>query len=131
MVFSTTSKNIYLRWEDFIFLCATCKVGDEDRWQYSEVNIDDHIWFTSDWNFDISGGSSHINDLGLAYAMKPGTLQLQGTVIQGTLRDEMGGHELSLCLDLYITNDKGSLKWELPYVHTTPLRTIPLPIFFL
>jgi hypothetical protein len=129
MVFSTTSKNIYLRHDTFLFLCATCKVDGEDRWEYSEVNIERHVALNSDGTFDITR-SSYPSAV-WAYVMKPGTLQLKGTVMHGTLTDQFGGHEMSLCLDIFITNDNGTLQWKVPYVHTIPLRTIPLPILFL
>jgi hypothetical protein len=50
--------------------------------------------------------------------MKAGTIQLHGTVFRGTLRDDLGGYELSICLDLFIENDNGTLKKKIPYVCT-------------
>ncbi|KAF4200936.1 hypothetical protein CNMCM8927_002286 [Aspergillus lentulus] len=116
MVFSSTSKNIYFRKDDsyVLYLCATCKVGDEDRWQYSEIPFDGYLTLTSDGKFDITGSTGQHVSWG--YAMKPETLRLKGTVMHGTLRDELGGHEMSLCLDIVITNDKGILNWKVPVV---------------
>jgi hypothetical protein len=53
--------------------------------------------------------------------MKLETIQLHGTVFRGTLRDDLGGHEMSICLDLFIENDNGVLKKKTPYVSPLPL----------
>ncbi|GFF22961.1 hypothetical protein IFM46972_00516 [Aspergillus udagawae] len=114
MVFGSASRDIYLRQEGLpLSLCATCKVGDDDEWKYSEISIDRNLGLASDGKFDITGcfmGSR----LGWTNIMKPGTLQLKGTVMYGTLIDELGGHEMSICLDLFIDNDRGTLKKRIP-----------------
>ncbi|GIC88157.1 uncharacterized protein Aud_004548 [Aspergillus udagawae] len=114
MVFGSASRDIYLRQEGLpLSLCATCKVGDDDEWKYSEISIDRNLGLASDGKFDITGcfmGSR----LGWTNIMKPGTLQLKGTVMYGTLIDELGGHEMSICPDLFIDNDRGTLKKRIP-----------------
>jgi hypothetical protein len=121
MVFSSTSRDIYLRQEGgALFLCATCKVGDGDEWQYSEIYIDRNLGLTSDGKFDITGCILDWHP-GWTSVMKPGTLQLKGTVMYGTLLNGLGGHEMSICLDVIIENDRGTLKRKIPYVPPPPL----------
>jgi hypothetical protein len=121
MVFSSTSKDIYLRYEGTLYLCATCKVEmcqiNEDVWLYSEICLEDILGFTDDGKFDITSHLGAEREQGpWTKVMKAGTIQLHGTVFRGTLRDDLGGYELSICLDLFIENDNGTLKKKIPYV---------------
>ncbi|KAL5049524.1 hypothetical protein BDW71DRAFT_204780 [Aspergillus fruticulosus] len=112
MVFSSTSKDIYLRLDgDFLFLCATCKVSnDSDQWKHSEIYLDEFLGISSDGKFDITRRMENPYHT----IMKPGTLYLKGSVMSLTLIDELGGHELSICLDLLFENSNGTLVWNPP-----------------
>ncbi|GKZ25952.1 hypothetical protein AbraCBS73388_001764 [Aspergillus brasiliensis] len=120
MVFSSTSTNIYLREEQgALFLCAMCKIGkfpdlhlDLDS-IYSEISLDKCLGLSSDGKFDITNSISNTHGAWIPI-IKPGTLYLKGTVLYLTLCDDLGGHDLSICLDVVIENQVGFLSWKPP-----------------
>lgn len=117
MVFSTTSQYIRLDLgpkEGNIYLYAECDDGDD--WKLSKICLDDHLGMSQSCKgFDTTSENtaSAQNKLLTSYFL-PGSLILRdGSVLYGKVREELGGWDTSIYLDLLFDNDAGVLKrWE-------------------
>ncbi|KAF4236305.1 hypothetical protein CNMCM8980_002949 [Aspergillus fumigatiaffinis] len=110
MVFSDSSKDVHLRTdrEDATYLCATCKT-DDDGWQYTEILLDHQIWAIRGTLYLVNWYSCPK----LTHQLKPGAMKLKsGSVLCGTLNDDLGGNEVTFCLEFYISIKNGQLIWD-------------------
>ncbi|GIC92354.1 CVNH domain-containing protein [Aspergillus udagawae] len=121
MVFSTTSRNVRVehdRETDKIFLHAECK-SDSGNWQSSSICLDDHLGISTEYKgFDTTQEqTASAQGQSLWSLLVPDRLTLKGvSVLCGKVREEHGGWETSIYLDLLFNNNNGQLVKESWYV---------------
>lgn len=131
MVFSVSSKDISISLKgDLTYLFATCKTkSGEWNDKNPPINLDWYIGLNdSGFYMTLANDDKNFDRVANPFAkhMKPGNVKLKyGSVLSGTLKDEYGGKEVSLCLDLcFAIDDDGHLAYLPLYAPLFPAKNL-------
>lgn len=131
MVFSSTAQEVVLGYDsdtDQTFLNAELKV-DSGGSKTTGICLDDYLGISTEYKgFDTTRGqtASAQGKTLRSYLVPDGLTLKHGTVLYGKVREEYGGWETCIYLDLFFNNVSGALSREEWYV-AAATRSAPPP----